>query len=102
MSGMPIPKPGRRRRPATFITKDGRVICRTYNAWDIRRRLVWVRAGKRCERCGRGLADLHDVRVHHLVPRRMGGGFRDDKLDNLQCLCWQCHLGAHGAQRRTA
>jgi len=29
--------------------------------------------------------------AHHLKKRKMGGGFRDDRPENLQWLAWECH-----------
>ena len=58
------------------------------------RRASWqakVRAGFRCEECGRAGA----LQTHHVTPRWRGGG---DEPGNLVVLCKVCHLAAHRRQ----
>jgi hypothetical protein len=107
-----FPKPGKAKRRSTF--RDAREICRTQPEWDARRKNVHDRAGGRCERikgryrCNR-LAPLHDVldaaygevrypagHAHHKNGTRgLGGGKRDDSLENLDWLCSICHWDEH-------
>lgn len=70
------------------ITKDGREICSRYR-WSIRRLAVGADARWLCERCGRSTGD--EGECHHKIKRGMGGGFRDDRLENLEWLCRECH-----------
>ena len=52
-----------------------------------------IRAGFRCEHCGRDLlASLDDYKAwqqDHLVPRSLGG---PDTLDNMVAACHPCHV----------
>ncbi len=41
--------------------------------------------GARCKRCGTGA----DLEVHHIIPRRVGGG---EESSNLIALCRHCHV----------
>jgi hypothetical protein len=53
--------------------------------WDRLKRLVWNRAGGRCERCGRlgGQLDVHHKTYEH---------FRCERLNELELLCREpCH-----------
>lgn len=50
------------------------------------------RAASFCENCGRFDANGH---AHHINLRKMGGGARDDRLENLQYLCGICHRKEH-------
>ncbi len=45
--------------------------------------------GRRCCICG----GLHNVQVHHVVPKEQGG---DDDIDNAIPLCPNCHDEIHG------
>lgn len=41
-----------------------------------------------CVLCGKAAGE-----IHHIVFRGSGG---DDSLDNLVCVCLECHQSAHG------
>lgn len=98
-----LPKPGKRRRAGLLKRDDGRETCRTEYQWQKRRAEVYDRDKGLCQKCRR-VVPLHSVRdeetgeivamageIHHLANRKMGGGSRDDRLENLQLLCWKCH-----------
>lgn len=61
-----------------------------------RREQVWERAGGRCEACGKpttlNSGELSDMQMHHKKRRSQG---RDDRAENLECLCFRCHSGEH-------
>jgi 5-methylcytosine-specific restriction endonuclease McrA len=67
--------------------------------WKIRRREVWMRDQGICQIC-------HDPRpmtfgectMDHLNPCGMGGGFRDDRAENLRCAHYLCNT-AKGSKR---
>jgi 5-methylcytosine-specific restriction endonuclease McrA len=72
-------------------------------------RVVWLRAGSRCQRCGRGVLRPERTsgwepwtgQVNELTPRSRGG----DPLDpeNCELVCKQCHFGGpSGAHAPTA
>ena len=84
------------------VTRQLREICHG-DAWQKRREEVWERDGRRCVDC-RVEVPLHNetqhgiqrlvrraAEVHHLNKRGMGGGKRNDCMDNLVTLCWRCH-----------
>jgi len=52
------------------------------------RRKAFVRAGWRCERCGR----RYPLELHHV------GGHLDQSLFNAQVLCVPCHTKLHQAE----
>ena len=112
----PCPKPPKGRKPGKIVRtnrSDGSAVevCRTEHQWQKRRREVWDRDGGKCQACGVAVP-LHDVRdeetgeirvpaaeIHHKKHRRMGGGSRDDSLDNLVMSCQRCHSGQHVAAK---
>lgn len=53
------------------------------------RYIVCMRAGWKCEECGR----VTEVTAHHKVLRSKG---RDDTVTNLECRCRPCHDRSHG------
>ena len=57
------------------------------------RRLIYRRDGYRCALCD---YDRH-LQIHHCVPRGQGG---TDHVQNLICLCMECHAFAHGTDLR--
>lgn len=97
------------------IYPDGREVCVTRAATERRRLEVIARAGRRCEcredceshrgrRCNRRIAATMNealfvsavvAHIHHKTRRGMGGGKRDDRIDNLMCLCYKCHGHMH-------
>ena len=52
-------------------------------------RALYLRAGRKCERCGCANAGLH---VHHRRPVCEGGS---NDLESLELLCGPCHSGHH-------
>ena len=108
----PKPAPGRR-KPGRIVRvnkSDGKEveIRRSPKAWEERREEVGEAAGYRCQHrpCGRP-APLHDEEIDcgedvlpvivpaghtaHKDARKMGGGSRNDKSENLGWLCRYCH-----------
>jgi len=53
------------------------------------------RAGKRCEKCGRGVTEIEALSPHHIQRRSQGG---KDTPENLQMICYACHLKEHGVK----
>ena len=53
------------------------------------RRFIYAREGYRCALCD----STKYLQVHHCVPRSRGG---TDSVQNLVCLCADCHALAHG------
>lgn len=56
------------------------------------RKLVYERDGGLCVLCGAMATD-----THHIIFRSHGG---PDTLENLVCLCRECHNLAHGVQAK--
>lgn len=61
--------------------------------WEGMARACKEKAGRKCERCGRG-GELH---AHHRVYSEH---WFDVKLEDLECLCVRCHAKAHGKSVR--
>lgn len=57
------------------------------------RRYIYARDGFRCALCD----STKYLQVHHCVPRGKGG---TDNVQNLICLCADCHAMAHGTNLR--
>jgi hypothetical protein len=74
------------------ITKDGREIL-SGAAYTRRKRQVWERDRGRCRKCWTLVSwdQFKREGVDHIAKRKMGGGFRDDRMENLQVLCRACH-----------
>lgn len=98
------------RKPG-IIKRGEREICRTEYQWQKRRQEVFERGKGKCQKCHR-FAPLHEVlnpetgevRQHaghamHIKARKMGGGFRDDRLENLEWGCYRCHIDEHVPQK---
>jgi hypothetical protein len=64
-------------------------------AWRRVRRDVLARAQLRCEHCGRG-GLLMPLEVHHTTYVHLG----DERLEELEALCGQCHADADRERRR--
>jgi hypothetical protein len=62
------------------------------------RQKVFMRAGWRCEKCGKRLNDNGYISVHHRKPRGMGGskGIELNLPSNLMLLCGSGTTGCHG------
>lgn len=58
-----------------------------------RRRFIYAREGYRCALCD----STKYLQVHHCVPRGQGG---TNNVQNLICLCADCHALAHGTNLR--
>lgn len=59
--------------------------------WKSRKRTVLEKAGYECEECGESEDELH---VHHKIPIGQGGS---NSIENLKCLCRECHEKIHGS-----
>lgn len=107
----PCPKPPKGLKPgrvSRWNKSDGKhvEICRDSEEWLKQREAVGARAGWCCENCGEP-APLHDQEIQreegvmssilragqaaHINARKMGGGSRNDKTENLGWLCFMCH-----------
>jgi 5-methylcytosine-specific restriction endonuclease McrA len=56
--------------------------------WQVIKGDVMVRANYRCEQCGKPWG----LEVHHKTYERLG----KESLDDLTCLCRDCHRKLHG------
>ena len=63
--------------------------------WEERRKIVIMRDGGRCQRCGI-VVTIEHCHIHH-VTRRADGG--DHDLKNLVTLCRSCHVLMPGHER---
>lgn len=66
--------------------KNGKIKRKSYS--DDVRKLIYIKAGGRCELCGRKIL-LDDMTLDHVNPLSMGG---DDDVENLSCTCYPCNL----------
>lgn len=57
------------------------------------RRKSWERAQGKCERCGKDI-DYKVCELHHVLPLGRFKEFADD-INNMQCLCHDCHKDIH-------
>lgn len=88
--GLQARTPLKRYTPLAKRGKKGREYEKELN---MMRKEVRKRDGDRCLLC---LQPYHEV--HHIVPRSAGG---TNDLDNLCCLCWECHhTRAHGSNAK--
>ena len=62
--------------------------------WQSIRAAVIARDAMTCQACG---LMTPDVQIDHVMPVQMGGG---DNLENLQCLCHDCHVAKTAADVR--
>ena len=72
-------------------TSSASAIGRSGGNWGRIRRAVLERDNYRCRRCGRA-AGADGLEVHHIIPRKLGGG---DAMPNLATYCVPCHLILH-------
>jgi len=57
--------------------------------WRETRKRKLMAVGCKCERCN----NYRNLEVHHLTYDRLG----DERMDDLEVLCPDCHRKAHGA-----
>lgn len=55
--------------------------------WRDKRNELFTLKGKECEQCG----STHKINVHHISYDNLG----NESLDDLQILCFQCHMSKH-------
>jgi len=62
--------------------------------WDERRKLVLKRDKYRCQNCGKKSLPENDLLldIDHIKPKSESGSH---SLDNLRCLCQECHAKRH-------
>ena len=70
--------------------RDGREILHG-NAYTKRCRERWEMDGRRCVLCPRRLPEFSTRLIDHIKKRGLGGGWRDDRIENLRTLCFVCH-----------
>lgn len=59
----------------------------TSKEWKEKKEKLFDLRGKECEQCGY----THRLHVHHLTYENLGY----EKMDDLQILCYQCHMSKH-------
>lgn len=57
------------------------------------RRKLWEHQQGKCERCGKDI-DYNVCELHHVLPLGRFKEFADD-INNMQCLCHDCHKDIH-------
>ena len=62
--------------------------------WDKLRWIVYKRANYSCQYCGER---YRGINAHHIIALSKGG---NNNLDNLICICNQCHSILHPANSR--
>jgi 5-methylcytosine-specific restriction endonuclease McrA len=80
------PKRRKRKRPEKW-TGTLRAYLKTAR-WQRKRQAAFDHYGQECGRCG----STRDLDVHHRHYRRLGR----EKMKDLEVLCSECHLAAHG------
>jgi hypothetical protein len=75
----------------SFVRPDGSEVL-FGNDWRRRKQQLFKRAGGQCELCEMYFSDRNEMHPHHLRHRWPD---RDDRLENLQALCYWCHREAH-------
>jgi len=63
--------------------------------WEKMREQVYVEQNENCGGCGKHIRTLPEMHLHHKKLRKMGGGSRNDKRENLIGLCAECHGKEH-------
>ena len=85
---------------------DGRVVCLTEAEREANRTAVFEAAQGLCKGCGvwaplKGFRAFAGARLtpaghaHHRKRRGLGGGTRDDRVENQDWLCAECHKREH-------
>jgi len=80
------------------LTKDGRTILTGVHYTQFREK-VWNLQGFQCKDC-RKLLRFHEMDLHHIDGRGMGGSKRDDVLGKVEGLCRPCHQNPRGSDPR--
>lgn len=79
---------------ALYVYLDGREQCRDTPdgkmLYVLRRFVAWLEQGRFCAICERALT-FREATTDHKEPRRMGGGFRDDRQANIRATHWFCN-----------
>lgn len=88
-------KPGSKKMNAVSKTNKRRREQAKGESMGALRKVIHVRCGGSCERCGRALGSSEDPwHAHHRKFRSRGG---KDEVVNLVALCENCHHWAHNA-----
>ena len=72
------------KKPMNQISKKQAIKNYNYNKTILR--LIFTRAGGKCEKCG-SVGDFRGLSGHHIKKRR----YQDDSPENLIILCGKCH-----------
>lgn len=67
--------------------------------WKILRKQVLMSRGYTCEKCGacgKEVGGQATLQVHHKSYDNFGG---DESLDDLECLCKDCHREQHNQKK---
>lgn len=59
-------------------------------------RNIVITDGCKCKMCGEN--DIKELQLHHIIPISING---DNRLDNLMCVCRNCHKRLHKAYRNS-
>ena len=73
---------------------EGRITLGPYEYRKLRLQ-VYAEQDKCCAHCGRQMYRPTDGELHHISPRKMGGGSRDDSRANIEMICKSCHRREH-------
>ncbi len=101
-SGFAFPKLPKKKREPIKTLGDGRQKLNLKTAagkreYKARLALAWTKQKGRCALCGLPVA-LEEATNDHRVPRGLGGGSRDDRIENLQAAHLLCN-SAKGSKR---
>lgn len=94
-SGFRFAKPGKKKREPVKTMRSGRQVCDLKTSagkkeYKARLTLAWTKQKGRCALCGLPVA-LEEATNDHRVPRGLGGGSRDDRIENLQAAHLICN-----------
>lgn len=89
-SGFRFAKPGKKKREPIKTMRSGRQVCDLKTSagkkeYKARLTLAWTKQKGRCALCGLPAA------LEEGVPRGLGGGSRDDRIENLQAAHLLCN-----------
>lgn len=89
------PKKWKKPKPLLTVYEDGREVLRG-QAWMGRKAQVWLRDNGKCVGCGHDVTNPNGnldrkAEIHHKRSRGMAGCYRDDRMENLETLCHDCH-----------